>query len=336
MPFLKEILKYKSLSIIGTEKNTGKTECLNYIIQSLKNSNKTIAITSIGIDGESVDAVTETPKPEIEIYKNNIFLSSEKHFLQKQITAEILDVSEKQTSLGRLITARAMDTGKLIFSGPPDTKWLKEEIQNSQKYGVDLFLVDGALSRKSTASPSVTESMILTTGAALSANIPTLVKKTKFICDLIELLVFETNLTNELLQIKNGLWAIDSDNIIHDLDIKSTLLLDKAKDKLYSKGCVIFASGIITNNILEFMRIQKNIKETILIVKDFTKIFVSQEKYNSFTKAGGKIMVLLKPNLISICVNPWSPRGIVLDSQKLREELFKAINLPIYDIKALD
>ncbi|MCK9254356.1 MAG: hypothetical protein M0Q45_07220 [Bacteroidales bacterium] len=336
MPFLKEILKYKSLAIIGTEKNTGKTECLNHIIQALKHSNKTIAITSIGLDGESLDQVTETPKPEIEIYQNTIFLSSEKHFSQKQITAEILNVSEKQTALGRLVTARAIDTGKLIFSGPPDTKWLKEEIQNSQKYGVDLFLVDGALSRKSTASPSVTESMILTTGAALSANIPNLVKKTKLLTELIKLPIFESNLIDELLQIENGVWAIDSENIIHNLEIQSSLLLNKTKDKLYSKGNIIFASGIITDNILDFMRIQKNIKETVLIVKDFTKIFVSQESYKSFVKAGGKIFVLLKPKLISICVNPLSPNGFVLDSKKLREELYKAVKLPVYDIKALD
>ncbi len=336
MPFIKDILNYKSLAIIGTEKNTGKTECLNYIIQNLKNSNKIIAITSIGLDGESLDQVTETPKPEIEIYPDTIFLSSEKHFKQKQITAEILDVSEKQTSLGRLITARAKDKGKLIFSGPQDTQWLKQEIKNSQKYAVDLFLVDGALSRKTSASPSITESMILTTGAALSANIPNLVKKTKFLTEMIKLPLFQTELSSELLQIESGLWAIDKQNILYNLEIPSTLLLDKSKEKIFSKGSVIFVSGIVTDNILDYMRIQKNIKKTVIIIKDFTKIFVSPEKYYAFIKAGGKIMALLKPNLISVCVNPLSPDGFVLDSKKLRDELQKAINLPVYDIKSLD
>ena len=35
MPFIKEILKYDSLSIVGLEKNVGKTECLNYILSRL-------------------------------------------------------------------------------------------------------------------------------------------------------------------------------------------------------------------------------------------------------------------------------------------------------------
>lgn len=318
------------------EKNTGKTECLNYIISRLRDSNNTIAITSIGIDGETVDQVTDTPKPEIEIFKNVIFLTSEKHYLQKQITAEILDVSEKQTSLGRLITARAKDTGKLIFSGPPDTKWLKEVIAKSSKFGVDLFLVDGALSRKSLASPSVTESMILTTGAALSANIRVLVKKTAFVAEMINIPALETSISNDLLAIESGLWAIDSENKIYDLEIESTLLLDKEKDKLFAHGNKIFVSGIITDNLLDFLRIQKNISDTIIIVRDFTRIFVSPEKYAAFVKKGGRIMVILKTNLIAICINPTSPEGFILDSAKLIDELHKAIDIPVYDIKSND
>ena len=40
MPFIEEILKYKSLSIVGMEKNTGKTECLNYILGRISGMEK--------------------------------------------------------------------------------------------------------------------------------------------------------------------------------------------------------------------------------------------------------------------------------------------------------
>lgn len=109
---IEKLLYYKSISIIGTEKNTGKTECLNFVLQKLQNFNKTIAVTSIGVDGENVDIVTRTHKPEIELFPDNIFITSETHFRQKKIDAEILNISERQTSLGRLITARARSRGK--------------------------------------------------------------------------------------------------------------------------------------------------------------------------------------------------------------------------------
>ncbi len=55
MPFVDEILKYRSVSIVGLEKNTGKTECLNYIINRLPTDYFSVAVTSIGLDGESPD-----------------------------------------------------------------------------------------------------------------------------------------------------------------------------------------------------------------------------------------------------------------------------------------
>ena len=58
MPFIKEILNYESLSIVGLEKNVGKTECLNYILYRLPLEKIKVAVTSIGIDGENKDQVT--------------------------------------------------------------------------------------------------------------------------------------------------------------------------------------------------------------------------------------------------------------------------------------
>lgn len=317
------------------EKNTGKTECLNYVINRLQEFDKTIAITSIGIDGENVDQVSNTHKPEIEIGEGVIFITSEKHYKQKLIDSEILDVSKRSTSLGRLVTARAKSRGKLIFSGPSNTIWLKELISEMDKYGVDTTIIDGALSRKSLGSPSITEAMILTTGAALSANIPNLVAKTKYVHSLINIDTHITKFRDELLSKSQGLWSISPDDSeIFDLEIPSTFLLDKYKDKMFKHSNLIFASGVVGDKILDFLRVQKNISEITLVVKDFTKIFASQQTYNSFIAKGGRISVLLKTKLIAVCVNPVSPEGYVLDSEKLRENLSKEINIPVYDIKS--
>ncbi|MDD3739821.1 MAG: hypothetical protein PHH30_01145 [Bacteroidales bacterium] len=317
------------------EKNTGKTECLNYIIKRLEAKNKTIALSSIGPDGENIDQVTETPKPEIELTRGNIFVTSELHFRQKQLIAEILDLSEKQTALGRLVTARAQNKGKVIISGPSDTVWLKNVINELDKYNPDIILVDGAISRKSPGSPSVTESIILTTGAALSASINSIVKKTAFVHQLINLDVFEIPESEDLLSIERGLWAIDENNKIHDLEIKSSLLLEKSTEKLFRHGNTIFVSGILTDKLVDFARLQKNISSTTIVVKDFTKIFVSPEKYSVFLAKGGKIKVLLKAKLITVCVNPVSPEGFILDSEKLCDKLYQTLGIPIYDIKSI-
>ena len=185
MGFVTNISDFGSLAIVGLEKNTGKTECLNYILGQLGGQADRFALTSVGIDGESRDQVCQTAKPEIEIPEGMIFVTSEKHYREKRLAAEVLDVSLERTALGRLITARAKMSGKLLLSGPSDTAGLKALIDRLKSRGVGTTIVDGALSRLSLASPAVTEAMILATGAAVAGNIPELVRKTKYVYELI-------------------------------------------------------------------------------------------------------------------------------------------------------
>jgi len=335
MPFTGDILKYKSLSIVGLEKNTGKTECLNYVLKRLEHCGKQLALTSIGIDGESRDQVTFTHKPEIELFENLIFVTSEKHFSEKRLDAEILTVSERRTALGRLVTARARSAGKIIFSGPPDTVWLRQTIDAMQRYGVNTTIVDGALSRLSPASPAVTESMILATGAAVSANINTLVRKTKFVYTLIHAAAFQSPVNEQLQRLENGIYAIDGQWNITNLEIPSVFMLEKHRDRLFGHGETLFVTGAVSDSLLNFLRVQKNIEAITLVVRDFTRIFVTSEAYYAFVKKGGNIRVLQRTKLIAVCVNPVSPEGYILDSRKLCESMSETLGIPAYDIRKI-
>ena len=85
MPFINEILKYDSLSIVGLQKNTGKTECLKYVLARLPLEQKKVAVTSIGIDGETTDQVTRTQKPEIVLREGMYIGTSEAHYRQRRL-----------------------------------------------------------------------------------------------------------------------------------------------------------------------------------------------------------------------------------------------------------
>lgn len=335
MPFTGDILKFKSITIAGLEKNTGKTECLNYVLKRLQHAGKQLAITSIGIDGEGIDQVTFTQKPEIELFENMIFVTSEKHYREKKLDAEILAVSQRSTSLGRLVTARAKSKGKVIFSGPPDSAWLRQTILDLQQFDVNTTLVDGALSRLSPASPAVTESMILATGAAVSANIHTLVSKTKFVYNLIQIEAFQSPVNELLLALENGIYAIDEHWNIRNLEIPSVFMLQKHKDKLSGNGNTLFVTGVVNDSLLNFLRIQKNIESLTLVVRDFTRMFVTPVAYRAFVNKGGRIRVLLRTRLIAVCVNPVSPEGYILDSHKLCENMSESLGIPVYDIRKI-
>ena len=334
--FIEEILKYNSIAIVGLAKNAGKTECLNYILRKVKNTGKRFALTSIGIEGENRDQVCQTPKPEIEIFEDMIFITSEMHYRSKRLVAEIMDVSTQQTSLGRLVTARAVSSGKALLSGPADTGSLKALIQEMKRFDVDTTIVDGALSRLSLSSPAVTEAMVLATGAAVSCNIPQLVRKTKYVYDLICLETAEPEMIRQLIDIEQGIWSIDENGKVHDLNIPSVFMLENNKDEVFKYGNTLYVAGAISDKLLQFLRQQKQIKEITLIIRDFTKMFASMETYYAFLKKGGTMKVLQKSKLLAVCINPQSPEGYCLDSDELRIAMQESLGIPVYDVKRIE
>lgn len=336
MPFIKDIENYKSLSIVGLEKNTGKTECLNYVLSRLRDSRKQIALTSIGIDGESRDQVTQTHKPEIELSEGMMFVTSELHYAKRRLLSEVVDVSKQSTSLGRLVTAKAIHSGKVMLSGPANNAEIVKLIADLKTKGVDLTIVDGALSRKSLGSPAVTEAMILATGAALSANIPQLVFKTQFVFDLIQLPEVDFELKSKLRGIENGVWAIDEKEELKNTGITSVLMIKNEKDKLFKFGNEFFVSGAVTDQFLEFLKNQKQVYKIKLIIRDFTRVFANPETYYAFVKKGGQIQVLDKTNLLAITINPVSPDGYRLNSDELKKALETRLQIPVYDVKKID
>ncbi len=332
MPFIEELIKYKSCSIVGLEKNTGKTECFNYVLQRLPLDKKRVAVSSIGIDGETTDQVTKTAKPEIFLRKGVYFGTSEKHYLMKRLSAELLEITNENTSLGNIIIGKALTPGKILLSGPSSTVGLRRWMDEMKKYDIDLTIIDGALSRMSLASPAVSESMILATGAAYSANINTLVQKTAFVVQMINLDLTSEDNREVFNDIKNGVWAIDEDDVIHDLKVASSLSININTEGL--KKCkTLYVSGALTDNFINHIRQNKIFSETEIVVRDFTKIFLTPMTYNSFVNGKRKITVLQKSKLIAVTVNPTSPNGIVLDSEKLCKTLSEAIKLPVYDLK---
>ena len=329
--FINDILNYSSLSIVGLEKNTGKTECLKYVLERLPLQDRNIAVTSIGIDGETVDQVTRTQKPEIVLREGMFFGTSEMHYRQRRLVSELIDVSDESTSLGRVVTAKALTGGKILLSGPSSGASLKRWMDSMSQRGIDLVVIDGALSRMSSASPAVSQSMILATGAAYSANMNTLIQKTAHVVDLVNLeLTSECN--REMLNpLEKGVWFIDKEGGLHDLNTLTSLSQDIHFEGM--EDCsTLYVAGALVDTFLEKVRKNKNLRQTEIVVRDFTKIFATPQQFRLFIKGGGRVNVLQKSRLIAVTVNPTSPSGYVLDSDILCGKLSEAIGLPVYDL----
>lgn len=332
MPFIESVLKYGSVAFVGMEKNCGKTEAMNYFLQKASIYKKKLAITSIGVDGERKDIVTSTSKPEIELFEGDIFLTCEAYYKRKRLVSEILDISQDTTALGRLVTARVLSRGKVMLAGPADTVTLKKHIKRLQNSGCDLVVVDGALSRISIASPTITDALILSTGASLAHRIEDIIDKTAYQVDLIRLLKCDSIYVEQMNNSDRGVYNISEQGLIN-CGIDSIFTMKNNKDGLFKNGKKLFFSGVVNDGIVEYLTIQPFVKDIEVVVRDFTKIFVSQKILNSFLRRGGRISVVNNSVLLAVCVNPVSPLGYILSSDRLCGELSEKIGQQVYDVR---
>jgi len=332
MPFIEELLSFGTLSIVGLEKNTGKTECLNYILKRIP-FEKRVAVSSIGIDGEAKDQVTLGSKPEIYLREGMLFTTSEKHYRERQIVSEILDISDESTSLGRLVTARALSRGKILLSGPSTTHSLKKWISFLKKdHSAEICIIDGALSRLSPASPVVTDALILSTGASLSLHSKEIASKTAFTAEMIDLPLTEIEIRDELKEIEKGIWTIDKYGNLSGEPLGSSFISESYlfdKQSLYS---ALYVCGALTDRMLNSISIKNGSKGIEVIIKDFTKMFADVKTYRNFIRRGGKLTVLYKSKLIAITINPLAPNGTMLNSDQIYSDLKNLIDIPVFDI----
>ncbi len=330
VPFISKILSCKSVAIVGLEKNTGKTVCLNYVLRRIHQMGLHCAVTSIGVDGEQVDSVYATAKPEVTLYDNTFFVTSERHYSMRRLVSTILDVGQQRTALGRLVTAKVLSSGKALLSGPATTDALVSIIDSLACLASSTVIVDGALSRLSLASPTVTQGLVLATGAAVSPSIPQLVSKTRFACSLINLPEVDEAVATVLGGLSSGIWAIDSDNVPHSLGVDSVFLLDSQGNDLFRFGTMFYVPGAVTDRLIKMLS-AKAVK-CHLVVRDFTKLFVTQQVLYNFFSKGGRVSVLRKSNLLALTLNPTSPQGFRLDSRQACDAVADALQMPVYDV----
>ncbi|SEF93800.1 hypothetical protein SAMN05660865_01365 [Caloramator fervidus] len=330
------IKPYKTISIIGMEKNVGKTTVLNHIINKTRGG-YLLGLTSIGRDGEDTDRVTNTQKPKIYVEKGTIFATCKELFLKSDVTKEILETTGIYTPLGEIIIGKALSDGYVELAGPSANSLIKEVSNKIINFGVDKVLVDGALSRKTMASPSITQATILSTGAALSKSLNEVIDKTEHTLRLLST-EKESNeiilkLAHEILK-KARLGFIYKDYSYKTVDVLTSLESSKyIVENLNEDVIYVVIKGVLTDKTLEdIIKSTDKYKEKIFLVEDGTKLFLSTDILNVFIKSGGKIKVLLPINVVCITINPKSPYGYEFDSKVFLEKMRHRVNIPVLNV----
>lgn len=311
---------YKSLSIIGMEKNTGKTTTLNNIIRHASDSMLPLGLTSIGRDGEEVDIVTSMQKPRIYV-RCGTYIATAKGCLYKgDITREIVEAEEIETPMGEIILAKALSDGYVELAGPSTNVQIRHIRNRLHDIGCNFVIIDGALSRKSSASPDTAEAAILCTGAALSADMNEVIERTRHTVELLTTEVVEDSNILEIVKTipeNCRLSVIKEDYSVFHLNSITSLAASKyIIENLDVHTKYFLIKGIITDRLLEdIMKSSTDYKHVTFLCEDGTKLFVTRWVLSKFKHSGGRIRVISAINLIAVSCNPASPSGYEFDKE---------------------
>ncbi|OGR78569.1 MAG: hypothetical protein A2X32_04780 [Elusimicrobia bacterium GWC2_64_44] len=145
MDFIKG-LRDRTVFIVGSKKNAGKTTFMNYALNRLRGS-APLGALSVGVDGEAQDLVFGSPKPQVRAEKGDLLLCAETALAGADLHCEILNVYPFTTALGRPVLVRALRPGRAEISGPENNEQLGEILADMRRHGAATVFIDGAVDR---------------------------------------------------------------------------------------------------------------------------------------------------------------------------------------------
>lgn len=334
----------KTIGVIGTAKNTGKTTTLSFLLKKFVEKKFNVCITGIGYDGEEIDNITNLPKPRIFLEEDTIVATSEKCLTNSQAKFELLFETDFSTALGKISVVKITRAGLMVVAGPNTRKGLTELLRLiKDKTSVNLILVDGSLNRISPME--ILDKIVFTTGASRNTNIDQIVEEMKVIEKVFS---YEKTILNH--QLNSNIILFYSDNSVQ-IEIKSLIdendliILEKF---LYKKIERIFIPSLFTiktllNGLYSIQNKFNYLPELIfksptqlLLTGDFVEL---STLIDSIKKRNISISYVQKPDLAAITVNPFYPKLVnynfiadFVDKFELLNKMKNSLYTPVFNI----
>ena len=346
--------KIHSLSLIGLSKNVGKTTTTNHLLETLVGEkyyrSDELGLTSLGLDGETTDALTGLPKPRY-VPQAGLLIATTSELLVRAESegthVERLLQLPGRTALGPIILSRILHPGRVIIAGPTLLRDLRSTIDILGRFGARLSIVDGAINRLSAAAPVITDACIVCTGASVAATPELVARRT---ADILKRLSRERTRNMDayrkhISQARLFMFTADSDanNISHFDGIFEPLHEASwiAKCVQTSHNPIFVLRSAFTEELARALLIELPKKfssdhEGELIVEDATRIFCHSVVLQRLYERGLDIRVANSIRILALTANPCTPEYLC-SSQHLLDVLVNELAgryPPIVDVNS--
>lgn len=350
---------HRIVSVIGMSKNSGKTVTLGYLIEEAFESGRILGLTSIGRDGETTDIVTASDKPRIYVYSGTLIATAEMLFSLCEAKLEVLEVTRFFTPMGRVVIARALEDGYVQIGGASANNDIRQLADRMLDFGADLVFVDGALDRSSSASPVISDSCVLATGAAVDRYMQNTVQKTAHLAELFKIgrlklaapdsaaphadecfkKVTSTDEVEELFESSTPAFIDRYGCVREQDDIKTAIGAGRelaarvGEDTRY----IVIKGALINRTIRDFIESTEHYRNIEWVVRDATRLFVDPLEWKYLLRAGVTVSVVNEVRLLAVTANPTSPYSYSYNADAFLDELRDRISdVPVINVMALE
>jgi hypothetical protein len=326
----------QSVAVIGLVKNAGKTTVVNALMANVSHR---FGLTSLGLDGERTDHLTGLAKPSIAPPAGTLVATTVGSLDRCNYTMTVLRELPFVTPLGRVVIGEASGSGQVEVSGPTTLREVRATIQALRELGAEQVLVDGAINRLGSASPRVSDGLIMATGGMVAETLDEVVATTAATLDM--LLLREASAETKALVATPPLRAARA--VLVDAGGRpSTLTLDTvvgegvtvAREVERRQTRTLFIGGALTQEFVDdFTRVLAPRHHLRVVVRDATVLVLPPMAVARFRRRGITLEVMQALRLLAVTTNPFRlprPYNAHLFFQAIADEVGDRV--PVFDV----
>ena len=298
----------RSLAVIGLVKNAGKTTVVNSLMAHCA---RRFGLTSLGLDGERTDHLTGLDKPRIAPPRGTLVATTEGSLARSQYRMKVLETLPFHTALGKVVIGEASGEGCVEVSGATTLAEVRATADRLLANGADQVLVDGAINRLGSASPRVSEALIMATGGLVADTLADTVATTVATLEMLTLPeVPEETKSLVAPELLTNVRALSVDERGHQTTLELDTVVGEgvkvAREVMRCGTQTLFIGGALTQEFVDdFTRVLPPRRTLRVVVRDATVLILPPAAVSRFLRHGVDLRVQTPLRVLAVTSNPF-------------------------------
>ena len=286
-----------------------------------------LAVTSIGLDGEELDQVTNLEKPQILVQPGYLVATAYDTLGKYTCDYEIIKTLDITTSIGNVVIVKINSRGKALVAGPAKVTDMARLISELKNYQLDKIIIDGAFSRHVFAK--ITQATILVVGANYSRDIDLVVN---------DAVILHKKFSLKYHDLKDFCFGdkiclINDDNMMINLEYSSIIgNVDRFFNLDFKNISKVYFPKSLTNKFAERLIVERRRCKFDIIVDSPINIQVHHGLLKKLFQLENQLYVDNPLNLSLVCYNPVSPLGYEFDNEEFKKKLTMNLGREVFNV----